>query len=124
MNVDYLSRLPLLTEDEREQLRAIGAPTPLSLLSTKNASPAAFERMLGKNRLCSLKSSLEKMISSKEKELLAGIVPEAHPLGANLAPAPGPIGPTEMTEERDRIYRDIQRLKANPVRSSEEKHRL
>jgi len=124
MNSDYLSRLLLLTELERRQLRMIGAPTPVALLSAIEASHEDFARMLGEDGLRALKSALETMLPAHEKALLRKGPPPLYSLGANLEHSQVSIGQTDFTKKRDRIYDEIQQLRGSRNQSPQATRRL
>ena len=117
---DYLESMTSLSSSERQQLRSIGAPTPLALYSAMEASPTAFMRLLGKRRYRKIFDELDRMIPQDEKAKLPCAEYQSYQLGVSLDQTPPPeVERGPLIEERDRVYEQIERIKAAHDRSPE-----
>jgi hypothetical protein len=109
---DYLQSMNTLSSVERQQLEAIGAPTPLALRSAMQASPSAFVRLLGAKRYSEIVEALDAMVPEADKAELESADLPAYRLGVPVEHEPPPeIGRNALIEERDRVYQQIQQIK-------------
>lgn len=77
-----------LPDEERKKLEALGAKTPLGLLSMRKASPEAFDAYLGADRADAIARQLESLLREDEKAELLRPLPAGRSLGARMPPAP------------------------------------
>jgi hypothetical protein len=78
---DFLDRLPILTTNERQQLRSIGADSPASLYSAIMASPESFDRILGPSKIDRLLTELYELIPLEHRNVFENYSFSPPPLG-------------------------------------------
>lgn len=124
MRKDYLESLSVLSEAERNQIRATGVASPAALLSAMEASPEPYRALLGPFRFSELKKSLENIISSEERQHVGAADTRNFGLGAVVEGSPREIRRTSLHDERDRIYDEIMELERSGDCSTEVQQKL
>jgi hypothetical protein len=113
MASEFIEQLPL-SEEEKGQLRSLGADSPAALLALIDAARESFERFFGLEKTDSLRRTLQGIMASGE-HLPSGPVPK-YALGAMLEPLPNiPVHSCFNTAVRDQLYREWTELQKNPA---------
>lgn len=120
MAFEYLKSL-ILTPDEEEKLLALGARTPMALLSRINSSPEKFARFFGAEETARIRAILDKMFSPEEKAQLAELPAFRGKFGALVAPKERPETAKEASGRRDQLMARIKMIRESGVSSEKTK---
>lgn len=124
MPAEFLAKLAL-TDEERAKLASIGATNALMLVLAQRASPEAFDKLLGPDRAKKVVNSLVGLLTPEEHSRLADSSPSRFALGAHIGPAPKTLPePRFDINERDRLFREIERLRALPSPSGSQREKI
>ena len=111
MNYPYLDQLPL-SEDDRNKLLTLAAPTPAALLGLIQANPPGFRQFFGEASSDRLVSQLEQMLDAQQRLLLQAPVQRRPALGAVISRrAPALKAPSYDLAERDCLFEELQKLR-------------
>lgn len=125
---DFLKELQVggapLSPDEAEKLESLGVQSPLELLSMIKADPAAFKRFYGAASTDALTSSLQAQVGTPGLALVHRR-PQRFKTGAIVSSRlPRLKAPGYDLAERDRLFDELQELRAHPDPSDEVQARV
>lgn len=123
MAFEYLKTL-VLTPEQEEKLRALGARTPVALLSRIDASPEKFAQFFGAEDTARIRDILEKMVSPEEKAQLAELPAFRGKFGALVAGKDRPETAQQASERRDQLMARIRMIRESGVSSEKTKELL
>lgn len=117
MPYEFLRGLNLAEDDERK-LRALGARTPLSLLSMIEHSRAKFAQFLGEETTSRVEAYLRNIVPGEEKQQLASLPAFRGHFGAVVSE---PASPEAISAKQrcDGLLADIRRLRESGDNSPE-----
>jgi hypothetical protein len=110
VSTEFLKDLPI-SEEERQKLASLGAPTPLALLLLRKASPEAFDRHVGGDRAAAIVDALKGLLSKEEKTKLKAPISPKGKFGARLSPPPQKLEPTFDLETREQLFKELESLR-------------
>jgi len=89
---DFIDQLQV-SQEEKDKLRALGAKSPLGVLSLRKASQEAFDRHFGADRANAITEELRSLLTTDELRQLNQPVRPPGSLGARLDPQPKRTAP-------------------------------
>jgi hypothetical protein len=98
---DFIDQLQV-SQEERVKLRALGAKSPLSVLSLRKASQEAFDRHFGADRADSIAEQLRSLLAPDELQQLEQPVRRPGSLGARLDLPPNPRTPADAQKNKNK----------------------
>ena len=112
MAYEYLKAL-VLTEEEEQKVRALGARTPASLLSMLEHAPEKFKAFLGEETTERGHQVLKELVPEEEKVKLASLPPFRGQFGAVVVPPEAQSQPAaaDAKSRRDKLVKQIQFLR-------------
>ena len=121
---NFFEVLPL-SGREKDQLKELGADSPVSLLAMIEANPVAFENLLGAKKLSDLQNFLEDLLTEQDSYFLKNQSVKHFKLGAVTEKKfPKLTEPDYDINERDRLYEELKNLKSEQSFSDENKERI
>ena len=123
--MNFLDQLPI-SPPEKEKLLQLAVTSPSALLGMIHASSDAFAQFFGPHRTEQLVEWLTAFLGTEEGERLsrpAHRYPIQAPIFA-IGPAPPLLSASCDIEERDRIFRQLQQLRADPHPSDQTREEI